>query len=395
MVWSSNRWRRDLAVFTRKCGQRVMYVNHLALEQFRQLLQYNPYRFWGLRSDRIRNTSKCNPIIAEYAYQLPEQIGRAAIRNAITQAETKLAQLLRYPVAPTYYEHTNSTFDFTQPLPHCKLVKLGLERYEILSTLDVTLADVDGNNVYDTFTTSAFALPANVPFDDLRIMFVSNDRSLCTQGGLVHDRWRIDATMQIAGSNAQFTGKAWHIVKPNAYEAVPFDPINADVIDPRFATQVLLVRKWYDPTMAYQLSSGGYSTFVPVEIVDPQWGYIDLARGACIPWQRFECTPQHVLRTVHYVAGVPYAYGEIDEPFKTAVFRLALAELARPLCMCEGANKEQEEWQTDLSRTDAEGAKTFGTVTLDDLANPLGTRRGHVAAWKVIKQFGLDRAIAI
>ncbi len=60
----------------------------------------------------------------------------------------------------------------------------------------------------------------------------------------------------------------------------------------------------------------------------------------------------------------------------------AAAELARPICACDSANKELYRWQFDLATATSEAEQY--QLDLTDLANPIGTRRGHVAAWKQI-----------
>jgi ribosomal protein L9 len=71
--------------------------------------------------------------------------------------------------------------------------------------------------------------------------------------------------------------------------------------------------------------------------------------------------------------------------FQTVVARLAMAELARPVCACESANRELHNWQFDLARSAGSNDETFGFISREDLANPLGTRRGAVFAWKQIR----------
>ena len=73
----------------------------------------------------------------------------------------------------------------------------------------------------------------------------------------------------------------------------------------------------------------------------------------------------------------------MQEPFRTLVARMAMAELARPVCGCDSANRELYRWQFDLSQT-ARGDELF-SIAPEDLANPFGTRRGHVLAWKAVK----------
>jgi hypothetical protein len=90
---------------------------------------------------------------------------------------------------------------------------------------------------------------------------------------------------------------------------------------------------------------------------------------------------------VRYLAGSPLASdGQMQEPFRTVVARLAAAELARPICGCDEASRELYRWQFDLARTSGAGDEAYGAISANDLDNPLGTRRGHVFAWRFIRQ---------
>jgi hypothetical protein len=43
-------------------------------------------------------------------------------------------------------------------------------------------------------------------------------------------------------------------------------------------------------------------------------------------------------------------------------------------------------YQQDMARTDS-GNETFSAISSSDLTNPFGTRRGHVMAWRRVKQY--------
>jgi hypothetical protein len=87
--------------------------------------------------------------------------------------------------------------------------------------------------------------------------------------------------------------------------------------------------------------------------------------------------------TLRYQAGIPLDGLAMAEPYRTVVARLAAAELARPICACAPANKELYEWQKDLSQI---GATDDLYQAPDDMTNPIGSRRGHLQAWRHIKQ---------
>jgi len=87
--------------------------------------------------------------------------------------------------------------------------------------------------------------------------------------------------------------------------------------------------------------------------------------------------------SLRYLAGWPLGSdGQMQEPYRTIVARLAAAELSRPVCGCDAANRELYHWQFDISQT-ARGDELFG-ISQENLNNPIGTRRGHIQAWKFI-----------
>jgi hypothetical protein len=88
---------------------------------------------------------------------------------------------------------------------------------------------------------------------------------------------------------------------------------------------------------------------------------------------------------VRYKAGYPLSGGEMDKRWQTAVTRFAAAELARPICACDNANRELYRWQFDVARTGGSNDESYQATTMEDLANPFGTRRGHLYAWKFVK----------
>jgi hypothetical protein len=76
----------------------------------------------------------------------------------------------------------------------------------------------------------------------------------------------------------------------------------------------------------------------------------------------------------------------MQHAWRVTVARLAAAELARPICACDEANREIFRWQFDLARTAGAGDEAYGAIAAGDLDNPFGTRRGHVYAWRQVKQ---------
>jgi hypothetical protein len=96
---------------------------------------------------------------------------------------------------------------------------------------------------------------------------------------------------------------------------------------------------------------------------------------------------------IHYQAGLGLENGQMPSFWRAVICRYAIAELARPICACDQSNKERYQWQFDLARTS--GDEQYPLISGEDLANPLGTRRGAVYAWKVINQYRQLPVVAI
>ena len=82
----------------------------------------------------------------------------------------------------------------------------------------------------------------------------------------------------------------------------------------------------------------------------------------------------------------------MDARFRTPVARLAAAEMARPICACETANRALYEWMFDLSRAGGSNDEQYRTSD-DMLTSPFGTRRGHVYAWRFVEDNMLVRGM--
>lgn len=74
---------------------------------------------------------------------------------------------------------------------------------------------------------------------------------------------------------------------------------------------------------------------------------------------------------------------------------LTLAELPGPICACAETNKRIEHWQLDLARSSGNGGEQYAYIASEDLSNPFGTRRGHIEAWKRVKELRNQSGIGL
>ena len=89
------------------------------------------------------------------------------------------------------------------------------------------------------------------------------------------------------------------------------------------------------------------------------------------------------------IAGIPLGGGLIERRWRPILAQLAAALIPGQLCECKQADTFLHTWQQDVSRNDAAAESySFKEQALD---NPIGTRRGHIAAWNAIRLQGHER----
>jgi len=292
--------------------------------------------------------------------------------------------------------------------------------------LTLVYSDVDGDGFQDTFTITLATTVTDA--SEIAVYFATGDRfngwGATTEIG---DRWRLrPVRVVIAGGTVTITGPKQLCVKPIKYEGRI--NVGSSGLDPtdttNFVTTLDIYRRYtatdgtttttsqavitwetrpchgwwcccgcqssdpysgspFDPAATAQAVARVGIRNARAGLITPAQASYDTTTGiwSALDWS--VCTqPDRV--TVRYLAGFPLGSdGLMQEPYRTMVARLAAAELARPVCGCDAANRELYRWQFDLSQT-ARGDELFG-ISPENLNNPLGTRRGHVLVWKQLQ----------
>jgi hypothetical protein len=222
-------------------------------------------------------------------------------------------------------------------------------------------------------------------------------------------------SVTFVGATATIVIDAWTLVRPVRTSGFVQTSLNPTVLPPTvgtaYAASVQVLRRRADPTgttldtaMAVltwetrpapgwlPLCCGGSTdpaataqAIARVTLRDARAGIVALGEAvynttagtwsAACDWR---CSPPDRI-TIRYQAGVPSVDGVMDLSWQIVTARLAAAELARPVCACDGANRELYEWQFDRARTGA-----TNELFQAPIPNPLGTRRGHIFAWDQI-----------
>lgn len=407
----------------------------LPLESFRRIIGWNPFHFWGLANSTVPVTSACNALVKQYAWQAADAAGRTEIQEAILTAEKRLRDHLGFSVAPHYVTETLTWPRFhdrrawnlshtdgdgrwlSVRLSEGHVRAVGVETRTLIDgAVAVTYSDEDGDDLDETATISVATTVTDS--DQIAVYFGASDR---LDSEAVGEKWRIaPLSVSISGGTATIKGRAWQFVKPLKYEGVgtaALDPATAA----NFVTTVAVYRRytnpdgnttatsqalliwetppWPDWALCTGCSSGTDNSTDPAAEAYgiARAGIRDAAAGIVAPgraaynattgvWSATNwgiCRPPDRV-TVRVLAGVALEDGQMARRWQTVVARLAAAELARPICGCEMANRELYRWQFDLARAAGANDEQFA-ISAQDLDNPLGTRRGQVLAWKEVK----------
>lgn len=419
----------------------------LSLEEFRRILQYHPAHFWGL-ADTGANavvpvTSNCNAIVKQYGWQDTDAAGRAEIAEALFSAERKLCDYLGYYPAPHYVEETipyarflDSRFwragsadaDGRWAAVRVKerfVQDVGVETITALGTVNLTYTDEDGDGLDDTFTASLATTVTNE--EEIAVYFAAADRY---DEETVGERWRVKPVeVKISGGTVYLRGRAWMLVQPVLYENMTLEAIDPSVAANFVATLEVCRRytsgngnteataqglfTWETPPYPEWANCCGASPSFNGTETDPASIATALARvgireartGLLLPgaavydtsagtWSAATwgtCRPPDRV-TLRYRAGYPTEHGHMAKNLQVPVARLAMAELARPICGCDEANRELYRWQKDLAQSGANDE--VYNVSPADLDNPFGTRRGHIEAWKQVRKLKQVRGLA-
>lgn len=422
-------------------------MNLLSLEGFRRILGFNPFHFYGLQNSKVPVQSACNTLLSEYSWQNTDAAGRDDIRRAIETAEQRLQDYLSYWPAPKFVEDTVSWPKFYDDgvwryrniaadgrrvsivLPNGYIQSIGTELITSLGTPVVTLSDADSDGLTDTFTVSTATSETDPR--NIAVYFVAANRFEDTAIG---ERWRIrPVNISIAAGVATIIGKSWLIVKPVQYLGVNPSGLDPNTSSIYAATLEVCTRKTYTegetidnsqgvllwettPCDGWFCTSCSPITYNPTDASrDPAGVGTAISRVGIRDSKLGIVIPDHALRNattgiwsdanwytyrepdrvkVRYQAGYPVnGAGDMQNSWQTIVARLAMAELARPICGCDVANRELWRWQFDLARAAGANDEQY-QIAQNDLDNPFGTRAGAVYAWKQVKNLRLLRALA-
>lgn len=397
----------------------------MSVSQWGYFMGLHPWHLMQFANSLIPLTAKCSALVYESTWQNADRAGRLQIRQAIARSEriwhqysrvwpylTFVEATLPYPqMGDTRYRHWVDVGGQGRWLniqaPDADLIALGVETESDVQTLALTYSDQDGDGLYETATTAVGVVTSGTTEAEIVARFLTTDCGSVTPPEIV------PRSVSVSGGNVTLVFDTWDLVRPVRYQGAAsgtLDPGNgAAPAATVCAPSVQVLRRRADPTgvtlatamavLTWETTpypwwawccTGGSSTdpaataqaIARAVIRDAHNGIIafgeaayDTATGlwsAVCDWRH--CRPPDRV-TLRYQAG-----GTVDD----RVFaNLAAAELNRGVCACDGANHAIYDAQKDLSQT---GATDDLYQAPDDFSNPIGSRRGQIAAWRHLSQ---------
>lgn len=418
----------------------------LPLETFREYMGFNPWHFWGFRdSNLLTVSSACNPVLLERQSQGFDRAGRNDIRQALAQAERKIAGYIKFWPAPKYFSETlewprvadSRMVRGAAAQPDWRWLNIevsngwvqavGTRLLTALATnTSVTYYDEDGDGYFDVALIGPITVPAGTRVQDVALYYSAADR-FGMNPTLSDEEWRIEPiTPVLSGTSLTIRVPPWIMARPILYEGVNPQPLEptltnlASTVDVYSRTtygggtttdtsQATII--WETrPTHAWWCvcASCGSSTAFGGSPDDPaaiaqaiaRVGIRDSEKGLVTPAEAvYDATtgtwaatsavwceePDRV--TIRYLAGYPAdSFGHMDPNMIEIVTYLAAAELWRPVCGCDAANRALDYLQLDLAKIGND--KELYQVSDRVVRNLFGTRRGHVMAYQRLDMVG-------
>lgn len=409
----------------------------LHLQDWFSQFQFHPWHSNQLANQDLKLTSVSNALVYEYGWQNANRAGRYDIRTSIRQSSELFSKYagfypalhfveksLPYPQMGDYrlWNFTSSDSHgmyLGMSLPEGYVHKLGIEALSGTSTEPVVYSDLDSDGVFETATVTWNVPTGTIP-DEVYVTFDPNDVLYTDEDRVYNVKPR---KVTISSGVATIIIDSYQLVAPIKYTTPIQVQLNPAILPPNalspFVSNLVVSRKFcnsegttLETAQAVLIwESAPYPAWTyPWSFVDPvadpsemryaiaRGGVRDSLNGIVYLGEAVydvnnhtwsgrpnfsQCRPpDRVL--VRYLAGN-------TQPFlDTAIGRLSAAELNRPICAAEEANRQLANWQFDVART---GASDELYAQPNDFGNPIGSRRGHIYAWRVIQQ--LQRTVGI
>lgn len=404
----------------------------LSLPRYAKIMGINPAHFAGAAGTTVFPVSgTCSSVWTRYAWQNSDAISHEDLARAILDAEFEIANYLGYWPGPKwipnelhqyprhyrpdiYGNGRNVRGQFKSlKTKWGKVIQAGRRAVTLLGTAttaggSLAYTDEDG----DGFAETATVTMATTLTDVCEIKVYFTDKS-----GMQEWEIRPYRSKQITGGNAVIRFDSWLFIDPDLLSAYPTE----DGIDPiplstaSYVSSVDVYREYTDFTVdsaEFYWEPGPFSGFCTscggsgcvactltaqggcVHIRDSFRGFVvptpsgyDADEDAWVDEAWTECREPDQVKIWYYAGELDdrFLQGYSCEPLSDFLAHpiawLATARLERPLCACNNVFTLSQDLRKDLAFSGESGSYQ---VSEEDLANPFGTRKGEIMAWKRI-----------
>lgn len=381
---------------------RADLVTLLPLDTWAAIMQISPWEFNQIGTGFPRTaTNQCNSVWFQYSWQ-KDFASRSEVAEAISAAESAIAEQLNYWPAPKQFIDEVATINSGSPLKGAwsgfnadgwwkrANLKWGhftggglLNRTAINTNVLVNLSDPDGDGIEEVFTMSVATSVTDAK--EIGVYF----KALARGNADLNESWRLrPVKVSISAGTATITGHPSLLVDPMLTTVTNPDVLN--VTNPIYVDHLEVHRVWLDSTHTdsypYQgaaiwdvpdgcVDEGCTESIMPI-CLGAQGESVFASYGSPVAWP-YGYQANRV--KANYWAGFPLdSYGQMDRQHAQMVAYLATALLTSEKCGCERSNKILHEWRAKPNEGDA--GRQFTQKEID--TNPFVQRNGALWAWK-------------
>lgn len=407
----------------------------LSLDRFFAIVGMNPLHANQVYLPSIQGSGDDSPptIMLQYAYLAANRVGREEVAQAISTAEDMIAQQLGYlpkadwvadelvraprPANPVLFPLTSLDLrSYWNSFKSARgfFISGGREAKSVIqAAAAIVYTDTDGDGYAETATITAATTVTDI--DEIALYYPA-------QAGA--DEWEIRPlrSVVIAGGIATIVCRREQLVLPNIFSG--YD--NQDGVDgadaANFLTTVDVYRHYTDPASPITFmweSLGSYCDCGGASCAscgfttqggclfsrDARLGYVAAAPAT------WDAATAEFTQSAYAVGRGPdrariwYRSGwcnmrdlrplsNMDPIMERAIAYYALTFLDYPLYGSYGLEDRTKRWREDLAENvSSPGQSSSYNLTNRVLECPLGTTRGAVYAWQVIRKYGLGEAV--
>ena len=405
----------------------------MSVSQWGAFMGLHPWHLMQFSNALIPLSSKCSNLVYESTWQNADRVGRLQIRQAIADAERRWHQYSRVWPYPRFVETTlpypplgdtryRRFYDIggqgrwlNVQLPDAEILALGPPVESDNATETQTYSDEDSDGLYETATATATVTSGTAASEVVA-------RFLAADCGPVAPPEIAPRAVTVSGTTATLIFDTYDLVRPVRYQGAASQALDPGNGAPPAATvcapSIEVLRRRADPTgttldtamavltwettpypyWAWCCSGAGASSdpaavaqaIARCVIRDAHNGIVAFGEAsydsatqewhAVCDWRQCRA-PDRI--TIRYQAGLACEGTQVASAIRLPFAQLAAAQLSRGVCTCDGANHAIYDAQKDLSQT---GATNDLYPAPDDVSNPIGSRRGQIAAWRCLSQ---------